>query len=157
MPTTPIGTRTLVKLNPLANVEPPITSPIGSLSWATCRKPSAIDSMRAGVKRRRSCMDSRIPLVCALSISFSLASRISSQWLKSAAAMASRALFFCPLRSVPILTATSWAAWAFWRTNTSVVLIDRSPNSKWPNHLDESLHQKLCVPLNFQFLHFGSQ
>ena len=54
IPTTPSGTRTWRIRRPLGRTQPAATSPTGSGSGATVRRPPAIASTRAGVSRRRS-------------------------------------------------------------------------------------------------------
>ena len=54
MPTTPMGTRSLVILSPFGRVHARITSPTGSGSKATSLTPLAMERMRSDVRRKRS-------------------------------------------------------------------------------------------------------
>ncbi len=84
IPTTPNGTRTCRISSPLASVWPRTTSPTGSGSPATWRSPSAIPSMRAGVRVSRSIMAADVPFAAAAATSRLLAARRSADAASSA-------------------------------------------------------------------------
>src|SRR5215207_6837661 len=71
--TTPSGTRTLWMRRPLGRVQPSVISPTGSASAATWRRPPAMPSTRAGVRRSRSITVAPTPAPRSRSTSSALA------------------------------------------------------------------------------------
>ena len=97
MPTTPSGTRTVSILSPLGRLPPPMICPTGSGSFTRSRTASAMSEMRAGVSRRRSCIDAIMPFSFAAARSFSFSASTAAAFASSAAAIAVRAAFRCPV------------------------------------------------------------
>ena len=95
IPITPKGTRTLASFRPFGRSKVSSTSPIGSGRAATCLKPSLIPSMRAAVRRKRSCKAVLMPFACAFSRSLAFAAMMVSLFAISSSAIFSSASFFC--------------------------------------------------------------
>ena len=94
MATTPSGTRTCLILSPFGVFQPPSSSPTGSVCPITSRKLATIPLILLSSSKRRSIIDSLIPLARAESISILFAAIIEARFLSTAAATASRAAFF---------------------------------------------------------------
>src|SRR3954469_2852981 len=94
MPTTPSGTRICLSCSPLGRVDPRMTSPTGSGSPATWRRPSAIASTRFASSDRRSTSASERPPSRPRATSSALAASTSSVCATSASAIASSAWSF---------------------------------------------------------------
>src|SRR3954469_18638691 len=91
IPTTPSGTRTCLSCRPLGRVEPRRTSPTGSGSPATWRRPSAIAPTRLASSESRSISASESPLSRPRATSSAFATRTSSVCAPSASSIASSA------------------------------------------------------------------
>src|SRR5207245_2465108 len=101
MPMTPIGTRMRPTCIPLGRRHIFVTSPTGSGSAATSRRPTAISLMRLVFSVSRSIAAFEMPLAAVRS--FLLAASSSASRASRASAMASRALFFTAVDGVAAL------------------------------------------------------
>ena len=93
-PMTPRGTRTRAISTPLGRRQTSTVSPTGSGSPATCRRPTAISSIRASVRVRRSSEARVSPADRARSRSARLASSTAGVFSSSPRAICCRASFF---------------------------------------------------------------
>ena len=110
MPMTPMGTRTFFIRRPLGRVHSRMTSPTGSGSSATWRRPRAMSATRFSLSMRRSSISSLMPFARSRSMSALLAVRTSAQRASSASAMASRASFFSFVVSCAVAVLAAFAA-----------------------------------------------
>ena len=92
---TPSGTRTRSMVMPFGRCQLSVMLPIGSGIFRTVATPSAIASMRASVRVRRSMKADVAPLARTSATSSALAARIAAAWLRIARSIASSARFFC--------------------------------------------------------------
>src|SRR5918998_5425701 len=109
MATTPSGTRTCSMRRPLGRTHPSTTDPTGSGSAATVRRPAAMPSSLAGLRRRRSTTVGVTPAASAAATSSALARRTSSARCRSRSAAVSSAT---SLASARVVASTRAAACA---------------------------------------------
>src|SRR5688500_12707655 len=118
--TTPSGTRTRRMRSPLGRTQPSTTSPTGSGSAATCRRPSAMASTRRASSRKRSTTVAGVPAASARSTSSALARSTSSVRSTRRSAAARRA---SSLAAVDAPASTRAAALA-WRPSSASGVVD---------------------------------
>ena len=109
MPITPSGTDFFITVRPLGKVFPPRIFPTGSGNAATCLTPSAIPSILASVRVRRSTIEAAILFSCAAVISSSFAFFISSLPFSSITAIVASISFLSDCDSIAELFAADFA------------------------------------------------